>query len=278
MTSCPRCGRGAGLNAYACQTCAREAEADTAEIADFLRECDDKRARVGSRSLVGRSSPLAETPLPYDPRVSRVLAPVRNALTTWARLTHDEHPEHDKPPTDLADLATWLGDHAEWQATQPWGPDAFNDYTSCRESLRWLFDNPPETIALGACGGDLEDDTRCGVILSAPLDAAQHTCPRCGTTHDVAKRRTNLVNAAGDLLVTVKEASRLLRMSGRDIDSRTLHGLIRTIGIDVRGESKPPGGTRPSATYRLGSLADAVDLMVSNDTVRNAVRRAVRGA
>ena len=85
------CGATIPTDRYACLDCARAAAKDLIDTADYLRATDDKRARRRSNFTTGATSRAAETPLPYDPRVRRTLAPIRSALTTWARLIVTEH-------------------------------------------------------------------------------------------------------------------------------------------------------------------------------------------
>lgn len=310
---------------YACPHCVAELVDDLTAAADHLEHIDDKRARRGSRLWIGYSSPSAETALPYDARVSRVLDPIRNALTTWARLIIDEHQCRDLPePADtrhiqraqaeldawakvtaeatapgvqafmiglrediadarrqarlrnLAAVARWVARHADWVATRPWAEELLGEVRGARASLDALMDNPPERYPLGECGHEVVGTT-CMHPLTATIDARTVTCPHCGWEHDVAERRLAALKASDDLVVTVVEAERLLRVVGHEVKRRDLWALIRHFGITPALTVKVPGATKPSSVYRLGHLREAAEQMADDDT-RKVVAKLKRGA
>lgn len=322
-----RCGAPLPQNAYVCPTCTRTLADDLTHAADHLRWIDDKRAQRRSRMWVGGHIASAETPLPYDTRVSRVLEPIRNSLTTWARLTIQEHACRDLPnPRDtkrvdqirrelaawdrladditagkiavngdargiasvretlredlqtamtsidlhnLAEVAVWLADHTEWIAARPWAIEILDDALTARESLDRLMDNPPTPIPLGAC-----DHEGCTHPLVAPEGVTEVACPHCGWKHDITERRLELLKQADDLTVTVKEANRLLRLAGHDIDPRTIYALIRHFGLVPVLSVRLPGGKKPSSIYRLGAIREAVEFYASDPETRRDVRSA----
>lgn len=320
------CGADIAAHLYACETCAGTLATDLREAADHLRWIDDKRAHRRSRMWVGGTIASAETPLPFDSRVRHVLTPIRNALTTWARLTIEEHACRNLPdPRDtrrideirrelaawdkvarqvasgslvvtgdargiesmretlredldaavmsvdlrnLAAVALWLADHAEWIAGRPWAMEVQNQAKDARESLDRLMDNPPAPIPLGQCGHD-----GCAHVLTAPEGATSTACPHCGWAHDVTERRLELLKQADDLTVTVKEATRLLRLSGHDTDTRTIYALVRHFGLVPVLSVRLPGGKKPSNIYRLGALREAVEEHAACAETRRIVRQ-----
>lgn len=175
--------------------------------------------------------------------------------------------------TDLAAVATWLAEHMEWIALQPWAADLCQHAADARERLHDLFDNPPETIALGTCGHvhDTEDEGRvaCSNILSAPATDAHYQCPRCSHIHDVHARRLELLQQADDLSVTVADASKLLRASGVDVSRQTVHRIVTHFGIESTSTTTGPG--RPAKRYPLGAVREAALEYVSTRGTRTLV-------
>lgn len=320
------CGATIPTDRYACLDCARAAAKDLIDTADHLRATDDKRARRRSNFTTGATSRASETPLPYDPRVRRTLAPIRSALTTWARLIVTEHHCRDMPQpadtarvtytgkalkawtqiarevtltkdqrgtvnayratliedlanarlrsdmTDLAAVAAWIADHAEWVTLRPWAMELFNDAQRIENSLARLFDNPPDVVALGPCNVD-----DCTHLLAATPDATTCVCPHCGHEHDVQQRRLDLLKQADDLNVTLAEAVRLMRITGHDIDQRTMRAIVRHFGIESPWRRTIPGVDHPVAVYPLGKIREAVEAMTSDNDTRKAVNREKRG-
>lgn len=274
------CGRRLSDAAYACRECVRTATTNLTRNTDLLDHIDDKRAKRGSRLWIGAPRPSADTPLPYDTRVRDVIVPITNELGTWARLHTEEHPDHEQLPTTLHETAVWLSRYTEWAATRPWALEAFDAYERMDQALTRLFDNPPETVALGECGSD-QGEWTCTQILAAEVGAALHKCPRCGHQHDVQERRGELLEQADDFTVTVKEAVNLLRVNGHKADGRLVRAIIRHVGIissgnrvalDTQGRVQ-----RPVPVYRLGAIREGLKMMDSEDD-RRAIKREMRGA
>ena len=174
--------------------------------------------------------------------------------------------------TDLAEVATWLAGYTGWVAGQEWAPTFCADAERTRVILDRLFDNPPETIALGPCR---END--CTHPLAAPLGATTHRCPHCGHEHDVQQRRLELLTQADEFTVTVREAVRLMTVMGHHVDARTIRALIRHFGIPSPWSRTVPGVTHPVPVYRLKQIREAVE-QLDNDDVRRAVNRTRKGA
>lgn len=188
------------------------------------------------------------------------------------RRTITESIETRRDEADLADLAavaSWLADHMEWVAHQPWAGDICQHATDARTKLQELFDNPPETVALGTCGNvhDTDDEGRitCAHILSAPVGNLQHQCPRCGHIHDVHARRLDLLRQADDLSVTMADAAKLLRVVGLDVSRQTVHRIVTHFGIESTSTSTGPG--RPAKRYPLGIVREsALEYLANRDT------------
>lgn len=280
MTEC-RCSRIINDDAYVCKECVKEASKDLAEVAYFLRHIDEKRARITTNWRFGTVGRSPEVPLPYDPRVGKALGPIRNALTTWARIHQDEHPEHPMPPTDLTRTAAWLADFTEWDAGRPWAHDAFDQYQSAHEGLKKLFDIPPEREAIGTCGKELDDGTPCPEILAAEKGATTHTCPRCGHSHDVKDRREAMLDEADDFTVTIAEAVRMLRTTDRHhVSARLIRALVRYVPILDKGQQAERDITdrvQYASVYPLGAIRDALSIYDSDKERQREINRVMNG-
>ena len=283
MTEC-RCSRIISDDAFVCRACAKEAHKDLTEVAYFLSHIDEKRARYTTNWRSGTIGRSPDKPLPYDPRVGRTLTPIRGTLTTWARLHADEHPDHAQPPTDLADIATWLAAYTEWDRGRDWSHEAFDHYQSAHADLKRLFDNPPDREAIGVCGAWVEVEgieRQCPEVLAAEAGATSHSCPKCGAVHDVAERRSGLIDAAKNFGVTTAEAVKLLRTTERhNVDARLVRALIRHAPIPSTGrrtERDIKGRVRHVDTYPLGAIRDALDLYETDRETTREVRRLIRG-
>ena len=281
MTEC-RCSRIINDDAFVCRECAKGARKDLVEVAYFLAHVDEKRARYTTNWRHGTIGRSPEKPLPYDPRVGRVLSPIRNRLTTWARIHAEEHPDREHPPTDLQAIAEWLADFTEWATGKPWAHDAFDQYQASHDDLKRLFDNPPDQEAIGICSAWVDDETQCPEVLAADKGATTHTCPKCGHVHDVKKRREVLLDAADDFTVTVTESVKMLRTTDRhNVEPRLIRALIRYVPIldsGTRPERDIKGRTRHVNVYPLGAIRDALDIYENDPGQQREINRIVRGA
>ncbi|NUR80326.1 MAG: hypothetical protein HOP97_03975 [Terrabacter sp.] len=261
-----------------------EARANLWNIAAFATWSDSKRARIGSAWSVGGGSRVAETPVPFDPRVSRVLVPIHNDLTGWARIVWDDAPNYSEPAAvDTASVARWLVDYAAWFAGRQDGPDAFAAWERARLSLERLFDRPPDRVYLGRCGADT-DYGPCSESLYLEVGNQQPTvdCPRCTHGVVVADRRDQLAAGVENYLGTARELSRLLSLVlGEDANPRMLwayakHGLIQSHGVRVEFDTL--GRRREVDTYRIGEVREAARMLAADEAQRKSVRRIMRGS
>lgn len=285
MSKCPRCDRILSADAFICRECVKTARKDLRTIAEFASWADDKRARIGSTWSVGGGSRASETPIPYDPRVTRVLTPIHNDLTTWARIVWDEAPsgpDEQQPSMTTTGVACWLVAYCAWFATTEHAELAFPTWERARGNLERLFDHPPERVYLGRCNCDT-DFGPCPESLYVEVGEmpAQITCPRCFGTVVVDERREELAVGVENYLGTTRELSRLLSLVlGESASSRMLwayakHGLIQPHGTRV--EFDKLGRPRPVPTYRVGEVREAARMMATDEAKRKAIRRVMRG-
>lgn len=279
--ACPRCSRVMKGDAFACTECANTARTDLHTIAEFLPWCDDKRARRRSRLFIGSHIANAEQGLPFDPRVTRTLDPIRNNLTTWARLVLDESEGPTEPGDDLTGITLWLAGNCDWIATKrPWAHEAFTSFEANALALTRLFDRPPDKIYVGSCRAD-SGEYECREALYADSGASYVACPRCGTQHDVYERRQQLAGAVDSYLGTAREISRLLRLTlGEYVNERMIrayarHGLIQPRG--TRREYDKHGRPHDATLWRIGAVREAAAVMERDPEVARDVRRLARG-
>lgn len=289
MTDCLKCGRAVN-DAYCCVTCAGEARKHLATIAYLTAHADEKRARVGSNLLSGDGSRAAETPVPFDPRVSKVLNPIRIALQGTGRMVIEEHrpnlmdpfdygealgytdPRMDRlKPASLPSVANWLIGFTDWLRHQQSAAEEFDTFERAASNVEQLFDRAPDRLYVGECGAEEEGSVAtCHEALYIEVNAKGDpestaiNCPRCTTVHDVTKRRADLKESLAGYQATTKEISHLCRMTiDGDVSVRMLqiyakHGFLLQHGVRLEQDSM--GRMRRVATYRIGDVEPAVDL------------------
>lgn len=280
---CPICSRVRPSDLFVCRECVGTAQKHLASIADFASWCDEKRARMGSTWSVGGGSRACETPVPFDPRVSKVLGPIHNDLTTLARIVWEEAPGLSEPRgTDTASVADWLLGHVPWIATTEHAEVAFPTWERANGNLERLFDRPPEKVYLGRCNAST-DFGPCieSLYVEAGDMPAQVTCPRCTRDVVVSDRRDELAVGVENYLGTARELSRLLRLVlGEDASPRMMwayakHGLIQSRGSRVEFDTM--GRQREVPTYRIGEVREAARIIALDEQERKRIRKTMRG-
>lgn len=274
MTSCTICTKDAN-NAYVCIPCKDTALENLGHIADLAAGLDEKRARIGSTWSFGSAGRASETPLPYDPRVSKVAGPISRDLNlvVGATMIGYTDPIPDRPnPLSLASLATWLTTYAEWWRWQDTGASTFEAIRRGQESLFRLFDRPPARIYAGPCG-----IAECRHDLYVEAGALQAPCPSCNHVHDVELRREELKQGVRDYLATAKEISALCRLMFGDlvtvkmIDHYAARGHITARG--TRTHLTARNARRDVAVYRIGDVLEHVEQISTRpESVRAAKR------
>ena len=164
--------------------------------------------------------------------------------------------------------SAWLADR--WQAIrrQTFAPELAGDVLAAVGRGQALVDAPPETYFVGACGAELEDPDlpgyvyACGWELRARLGDLEATCRGCGTTHDVAVRRSDLLAGVGDRLVTAVDAARALSTPERPVTAAMVRGWRFRGHLEQAEEPDEHGERRPAVTpdgkplYRLRDVVD----------------------
>jgi len=262
------CGRDAGMDAFACKTCAESAKSDLTQIADFAQHLDDRRARLGSNWKDGTIGRAAEIPLPYDPRVSKVADPISIALHGTARIVIDAGAVILPVSGDIHDVALWLITRCDWLRRQDVGPEEFATFEKCRSNIVRLFDRPPDRTYIGRCQSDV-DGVLCVESLYVETDdkgnpvMANMTCPRCKASHTVADRQEEIKAGVQDYLGTMREISKLCRLMYDDGVSMSMlylyaeRGLMESQGWRMEHDIK--GRYRSVSTYRIGDVEHAIE-------------------
>lgn len=276
---CPECERPLPEDAFVCGHCITTAREQLTTMADLMVHADEKRARRGTNWRFGTIGRSPESPLPYDTRVTEALNAMMNRFTGWAREV-EEQTGQTWPAGEVA-LVRWLEGQMRWTASQEWAGDAVREVRHAHDRIVRVFDIPPERHAIGRCNAEHEDGSICPEILAAPASDGWHACPRCGTQHDVGKRRSEMLSQAGDQLVTVHEAVRLLRLTGRNADQRLVRAVVRYVPIPdggTRDTTDIKGRRRPVPVYPLGKISDALDEVEVDENKSREVRQIMRGA
>lgn len=262
---CQNCGRACN-DGYACTTCAADARKHLWSIGYLLGHVDTKRAKLGSRVAIGGGlSRSRETPLPYDPRITTALVPVKAALLGSAQIINERRGV-EADTTNWQRLAFHVGTHANLLRTLTEGPSEFDTYRDLAARLDKVFDRPPDTLYLGQCGHTPEDENGkpCEAYVyvertrSLPPFA---TCPACEATIDVMERRDYFTDQVKLYQATMRELVELAPLFLEDGVPRSMlwewtrHGHLLARGH--RLEMNALGAWREIPTYRIGDLEGA---------------------
>lgn len=251
---------------YVCHACTEKARADLAGIALLAGGLDDKRARRTSNHPTERTSQAAEVPLPYDPRVSKVLDPIITAmLGTVHVITEGRRVVTKVDVFDLPAACAWVATHLDWLRTTPEGPEEFASFEVAHKNLEALFDRPPDQLYLGECGAvEAEHGWPCTHVLyvdhKTPLPSYVR-CDVCGVQSEVDARRDFFRTQVAAYQATMRELVTLAPIlldgagSRRTLHEWTRRGLLRPVG--TRLERNLRAEWRKVATYRIGDLTDA---------------------
>ena len=282
--TCPICSRALGADMFVCHECVKSARTNLESVAEFCQWADEKRARMGSTWSIGGGSRATETPIPFDPRVTLVVKPIHNDLTTWARIVWDDAPKLSDPAgMETSSIARWLVGYCAWFATRKDGQEAFSAWERARKSLENLYDRPPEKVYLGTCKANTEFGP-CPESLYKDVEdmSATITCPKCGRDLDVDERKEELAVGVEDYLGTARELSRLLRLvlgeqaaSAKVLWAYAKHGLIQSHGVRVEYDTL--GRRREVPTYRVGDVREAARILDADEEQRKSFRRTMRG-
>ena len=192
----PGCPETRPESAYVCRSCVRRLRTLLDQVPALYGELSATYARqdtLGPTS--GRQSGPA--PLPYKPHASEAMSVLGNVVATWALTLVTDH---DTTPADT-NPARYLRRNLPALASHPDAGQAVDEITDAVQ-LGWrTVDRPPDSLLAGQCTASTPDGPCRTPLYARPYDAVT-ACPVCHTSHDVADRRTDMLEAAKDILVT----------------------------------------------------------------------------
>lgn len=230
---------------------------------------DDVRRTLDSRFPLT----AAASPSPVDFGATEAARHLRRTVKTWAERLLDEQP----PGTDYGDLtdgARWLADRWKVVRTRPWAGECARQIGAAIRRAETHVDQPPEEWFAGHCDVALDDPDRpgetyaCGWELYARLASDTVRCRGCGTTHDVAARRAQLIASAGDVLVTAAQAARALTEPGHEITAAMVRGWKHRGGLTPATRVDDAGGTIPLCDERGRPLYRLADVQAAHNQTR----------
>lgn len=210
-----------------------------------------RQDRFGTRN----GSRSAEKPVPFNHKASTASGRLLSVLRYWANRVARETGDN-RPPSDLAPLATWLRPKVGWLRYHEEGARAHTTILDAVADVRRVIDRPPDLVYAGPCGATPEDaDEECLEDLYAFPGASYVSC-RCGTVWDVQERRRWLLDAAEDQLATTKEISRALTQYAFTVTESMIRNYEHR-GLIARR------GTKGRATlFRIGDVLDVATRVV----------------
>lgn len=234
---------------------------DVAALAEELEVNLTRQARRGERSG-GRS---AEVPLPFDYRASEDTYVLRTCLSAWCRVVTEQRGEPVAGPVDdtPASMAALLLRNLPWIVRNPLAPEAYDEITYAVRVTRRVIDRAEDRSYAGTCGAETSGEA-CTDELWARPKAATVVCRTCGAEHDVAERRTWLLDAVEDRLAPASLIAAAVTRLGQPVTSERVRQWARRGRIVARGHE---GDERP--LYRVGDVLD----LLAGEAARHAGKR-----
>ncbi|RKS07581.1 hypothetical protein DFP74_3259 [Nocardiopsis sp. Huas11] len=209
-------------------------------LAEDLDLTLSRQRRTGPGNMGRRST---ETPLAYDPTASEAAAVLRNTLSTWCRLLHEEIGGRLPADTTPA-MAAWLGRFVSWLRRSDFGPECVDEVLAAVAEAQRAVDLPAERVIAGLC-------EQCGSACYARPGAEHTRCRECDTPLAVRDGRRRLLLAAGEHLVTAADAARALNTLGHEVTAAAVRGYARRGRLTSRGT-----GSAGRPLYSLGEVID----------------------
>jgi hypothetical protein len=251
---CVSCARPLA-NAFVCAGCLAGLIADLDAVPELLVQLEVTYARL---HRLGIPSEGRGEQLPYHVPASEARYVLGDTLRAQASALSSSR-GLDLPIylswRNPAGHARWLGRHADSIRLDEDAEKIIDEIADAVAMARRTIDRPPELVVLGPCG--VEGCTR---IVYAPIEAERASCDACLAEHDVDERRTELLDAAADQLVTATTAlgwSRALMKTSPPrgtFDSWVSRGRVLSRGPDRQGHH----------LYRFGEVADVVASWLSH--------------
>lgn len=177
--------------------------------------------------------------------------------TSCALIRRTRHPE----PAVRA-ICAYLHRQQRVIVRSTWAAELLDDLLGLERALAQLVDIPAERWYAGKCSARLDDTADpplCPYELYANPDKPNIRCRACGTEHDVAERRSFLLQEAKDVVVTATEAAHaLIAWTDYDGSEKKLVDLIYRWRdrdrLEVQDVTSLQG--RDRHLYRLGDIQD----------------------
>lgn len=250
---------------------------------------------IGGGRTVGKTQPLPVDGRFADPLGdgSRIRSDTRNTVTTWARVVSEEITGGDLPADTIAACCEYIDVHLSRAAGQLWAGELHDELSHVRRTLERFVDRPADRWYAGLCGyvseperahdGDtcgcachvgpsyvcdvpggcgLEYATTAAVVCERPLWAkpGQHEirCSDCGSTWDVAERRSYLLTEAEDRLATIPEIVRTVAtLADLGLDTGRTEKRVQKWaerGLITARDVRPLGEVAMVKLYRFGDV------------------------
>jgi hypothetical protein len=223
--ACANCAAALTDQGVICHACTGRLTADLASTADLLAELDTTITRQARITAPARGN--GDKPLPYDAPASAAATALRTALHTWARVLHEE--TATAYPAGNAAVPAWLARHADVIRMQEWAAEMAHDIKRAVDQGWRAVDRQEERYYAGPCGNQVNDPAGlyvCPTVLWVKLDAPRVTCRTCAGSWDVAERREQLIQAAGDYWLGIAQAASLASLVTRSrVTSAVVTGL-----------------------------------------------------
>lgn len=289
-----------------CTICWVRLRDDLQSVAELAEDLDialtrDVRFSAGGIGIVVRS---ADNPLPPNLRIGEVQRELRRLLGSWVRDLWETHAVRFQQCSGcgarwyggdmlhvrescagewsevidslsvvdtLPELAAWLLRHPTWIKGHRAALELWDEIVSGVNKAWLAVDRPAGREYLGVCWAEIgegDECAPCGLDLYAKAGRRIAKC-RCGTEYDVEAHRSELVELAGDELLTATGVSRALpRLLGRTITAAQIRGLAYR-GRLVQYEASPDD-PRGDARYRVSEVADLLAEMAAEEPVKAA--------
>lgn len=258
QNTCSTCPRPVPDTAFGCTHCAADLAKRLDQLAGLLPELDVTIAKLDRIGSGGGPRPAgAEIALPYRPNVAERRDAIRNELTTWARMVHEETgrafagdtlPSHARYLTQAVDWARYRQQWAEFHA----------GLRPLAGSLLGVIDRPAERVYLGPCR-TVDDETgeTCWADVLATPGAAVGRCRQCNAVHEVAEAKGWLLKCLENHLAGTVELTGIFQRLGVKIGYSTIARYVSRRQLLPHGQD---GHGRD--LFRIG---DVLDLRIGSD-------------
>ena len=219
---------------------------------DDEEDIDPKRELPGLRALRAPAAvvSVARSAVPFSGPASDALRLLHSTLYPWVREGLEAHPAAYLPNPSTIGLSRALLGLSGWLQVHPDGSSAIEEIRYAVRECKRVIDLGPDRWYCGVCSHD-EGGQVCTEELYVNAGRLDVTCRTCGTTHDVAARRTAMLDAAEDTLLTLTEMTRALALTGAaTVTRKQLEGWVR------RGRLVRSGNDGPTALYRVSDVRD----------------------